>query len=307
MDGKAPKSKTNIFKVVEIPVKVFDKRMKLVKGNLYAAESEVSNKDYWFFLDYLYKNDYTEIYQKSVVDKSKYDPVTASFLDNYHYSPVNSEAQKSKVEKTYMKRYNDYPAMDMSHEAANAYCDWLTFQYNSQPDRKYKKVKFRLPTRQEWTMAALGYKDFQSWELTKNNVVVHVREGKKKTREESFDLGQYIIDYPWGIVDFDLRNSIKNKHQCYLANIKAPDEITFPAGVKGDGFTLTSPIMTYFPNQMGLHDVVGNVAEMTNLDGIAMGGSWNHHAGQSAITSINRYEGSDISVGIRLFMEVIEK
>lgn len=307
MDNGTDKSELNVFKVVEIPVKVFDKRMKQVKDNLYAADAEVSNKDYWFYLDYLYKNEYTEIYEKSVVDKSKYDPLTASFLDNYHYSPVNSEAQKSKVDKTYMKRYNDYPAMDMSHEAALAYCDWLTFQYNNQPSRKYKKVKFRLPSRREWTMAALGYKGFQSWELSENQLVAHIRSGKKKTTAQTYDLSQYVVDYPWAIRNFELRNSIRNRHQCYLANIKAPDEISCPAGVKGDGFTLTSPLGTYFANDMGLYDVIGNVAEMTNLDGIAMGGSWNHPAEQSTITSINRYDGSDISVGIRLFMEVIEE
>ncbi|MDW3191688.1 MAG: SUMF1/EgtB/PvdO family nonheme iron enzyme [Cytophagales bacterium] len=306
MDQGRSKAEPAVFKVVEIPTKVFDKRMKQVKGNLYAADSEVSNKDYWFFLDYLYRNEYKEIYEKSVVDKSKYDPLTASFLDNYHYSPVNSEAQKSKVEKTYMKRYNDYPAMDMSHEAAKAYCEWLTFQYNNQPSRKYKKVKFRLPTRQEWTIAALGYKAFQSWELSENQVIVHSRQGKKKITN-TYDLSQYQVDYPWAMARFDQRNSITNEHKCYLANIKAPDEISCPAGIKGDGFTLTSPIMTYFANNMGLYDVVGNVAEMTNLNGIAMGGSWNHPAEESTITSINRYEGSDISVGIRLFMDVIEE
>lgn len=306
MDEGRTKNEPTAFKVVEIPVKVFDKRMKQVKGNLYAADSEVSNRDFWFFLDYLYRNEYTEIYEKSVVDKSKYDPLTASFLDNYHYSPVNSEAQKSKVEKNYVKRYHDYPAMDMSHEAAKAYCEWLTFQYNNQPSRKYKKVKFRLPTRKEWSIAALGYKAFQSWELSENQIIVHSRQGKKKTTN-TYDLSQYQVDYPWGVARFDQRNSITNDHKCYLANIKAPDEISCPAGVKGDGFTLTSPIMTYFANNMGLYDVIGNVAEMTNLDGIAMGGSWNHPADQSTITSINRYEGSDISVGIRLFMEVIEQ
>lgn len=307
MDEDGTEAEFNVFKVVEIPVKVFDKRMKQIKGNIYAADSEVSNKDYWFYLDYLYKNKYTEIYEKSVVDKSKYDPLTASFLDNYHYSPVNSEAQKSKVDKAYMKRYNDYPAMDMSHEAAGAYCDWLTFQYNSQPARKYKKVKFRLPSRQEWTMAALGYKDFQNWELSQNEVVAHTKEGKKKTKHETYDLSQYVVDYPWALRNFDLRNSIRNEQECFLANIKAPDEITCPAGIKGDGFTLTSPMGTYFPNDIGLFDVIGNVAEMTNLDGVAMGGSWNHPEEQSTITSINRYEGSDISVGIRLFMDVIEE
>ncbi len=307
MDNGDTETRENIFKVVEIPVKVFDKRMKPIKGNVYAADDEVSNKDYWFYLDYLYKNEYTEMYQKSVVDKSKYDPLTASFLDNYHYSPVNSEAQKSKADKTYMKRYNDYPAMDMSHEGAKAYCEWLTFQYNNQPSRKHKKVKFRLPTRREWTMAALGYRDFQSWELSQNSIIAHKPGEKKKNSSDTYDLDQYVIDYPWGLRNFDLRNSIRNEHQCFLANIKAPDEITCPAGIKGDGFTLTSPIGTYFANSMGLYDVVGNVAEMTNLDGIAMGGSWNHPAEESTITSINRYEGSDISVGIRLFMEVIEE
>lgn len=307
MDHKGERSKPNVFKVVEIPIKDFDKRMKPIKDNLYAADAEVSNKDYWFYLDYLYQNEYKDLYEISVVDKSKYDPLTASFLDNYHYSPVNSEAQKSKADKTYMKRYNDYPAMDMSHAAAKAYCDWLTFQYNSQPSRKYKQVKFRLPTRQEWTMAALGYKEFQSWELSENKVVAHTREGKKKKVADTYDLSQYVFQYPWGLRDFDLRNDIRNLHSCFLANIKAPDEITCPAGMKGDGFTLTSPIMTYFPNGLGLFDVIGNVAEMTNLDGIAMGGSWNHQPEESTLTSINRYKGSDISVGIRLFMEVIEE
>ena len=299
-------AKPNVFKVVEIPVKVFDKRMKPFKDNLYVADSEVNNKDYWFYLDYLHKNGYQELYRESVVDRSKYDPVTASFLDNYHYSPTNAEAQKSKADKNYMKRYNDYPAMDMTYDAANAYCDWLSFQYNNQPTRKYKKVKFRLPERKEWIMAALGYKNFQSWELSQNKIKAQTRDGRKKSSGE-YDLGQYVIDYPWGLANFDFRNKIRNEHECYLANIKASDEVSCPAGIKGDGFTLTSPIMTYFPNNLGLFDVIGNVAEMTNVDGIAMGGSWNHQPEESTIKSINEYEGSDISVGFRLFMEVIEE
>ena len=58
---------------------------------------------------------------------------------------------------------------------------------------------------------------------------------------------------------------------------------------------------------MGLSDVCGNVAEMIDQEGKAMGGSWNHEPEESTITSINEYEISDSSVGFRLFMEVIDE
>ena len=307
LDVPEPTDREMTFKLIEIPVKTFDKKMKLVRDRLYAADAEVTNKDYWFYLDYLYTNGYEDLYQKSIVDKSKYDPLTASYLDNYHYSPVNVQVQKARAPKEYSKRYNDYPALDMTHEAATAYCEWLTFQYNNQPTRKYKKVKFRLPERKEWTMAALGYKEFQSWELSENKITALAQSGRKKSVASTYELNQYVVDYPWALRDFGLRNSIRNNVECYLANVKAADEVTCPAGIKGDGFTLTSPVGTYFANEMGLFDVIGNVAEMTNLNGIAMGGSWNHAPDESTITSINRYDGSDIAVGFRLFMEVIEE
>jgi hypothetical protein len=58
---------------------------------------------------------------------------------------------------------------------------------------------------------------------------------------------------------------------------------------------------------MGLWDVVGNVAEMTNEKGKACGGSWNHTPEESTIRSINEYKGPDAAVGFRPFMEVIEQ
>ncbi|MDZ7649210.1 MAG: hypothetical protein U5K54_19695 [Cytophagales bacterium] len=39
------------------------------------------------------------------------------------------------------RHYNHYPAVNISFEAANAYCDWLTQQYNNAVERKYKKGK----------------------------------------------------------------------------------------------------------------------------------------------------------------------
>ncbi len=58
---------------------------------------------------------------------------------------------------------------------------------------------------------------------------------------------------------------------------------------------------------MGLYDVIGNVSEMIDEEGKAMGGSWDHVKEESTITSINNYQGADARVGFRVFMEVIEE
>jgi formylglycine-generating enzyme required for sulfatase activity len=226
-------------------------------------------------------------------------------LHEGHYSPVNAEA--AKAPKSKMTTFWKYPALDMSHEAAKWYCDWLTFQYNLQSDRKFKRVLFRLPTQQEWTMAALGYKEFTSWNLGENTVTAFTDWGRNKKDLQSFDLKDHTVLYPWWYRNFNFKDRIQNQFDCYLANIKAPETITCPAGVKGDGWTGPAFVGAYFPNEMGLYDMVGNAAEMIDKDGKAMGGSWNHKAEESTIISVNNYTGSEASVGFRLFMEVIEE
>jgi formylglycine-generating enzyme required for sulfatase activity len=74
-----------------------------------------------------------------------------------------------------------------------------------------------------------------------------------------------------------------------------------------DGWTMMAPVQAYFPNDIGLYDVVGNVAEMTVEKGKACGGSWNHPPEESTIRSINEYAGPDSRIGFRPFMEVIEE
>ena len=301
LDNKSKKPYTPIT----MDTKGLDKQMMLIKGNLYASAFELTNREYWAFLEYLQNNGYDALFEQYKAVLSKYDDYTRKLLGNYHYSPTNLKSAQAPRMKG--KHYLGYPAIDMTHEAAKAYCDWLTFQYNQQAGRKYRKVQFRLPTQQEWTMAALGYKAFTSWNLKENTVTAPLNFKARNKPHNSYNLAEYTVSYPWWSSSFSKRNSITNNKNCYLANVKTPDEIVCPVGVKGDGFTMTSFIGAYFANGMGLYDVVGNVGEMVQQAGIAMGGSWNHEPADCTIISANTYDHADATVGLRLFMEVIEE
>jgi formylglycine-generating enzyme required for sulfatase activity len=282
----------------EINVKELDKSMMKVKDNLYASNVELNNEKYESFLKYLKTNNYEALYEIAAFDLDKYEGVNRVFHTNYHFKNTNNKED-----------YSQYPVMDLSHEAARLYCEWLSYQYNQQEDRKFHKVKFRLPSGKEWTMAALGFRDFQTWTLEDNIVKALPESGSKYKDMQEYRIGDYDgIWYPWYHGGWNsLRKSITNEKGCYLANVKTADSVFCASGIKGDGYRLTSPVATYFSNDMGLYDVIGNVAEMTEEKGIAMGGSWNHPAEESTIVSINHYEGPDPSVGFRLFMEVIEE
>ncbi len=295
------KAEPRNFKVTELDTKKWEKKMKQVKDNLYAADAEITVRDYWSFLDYLRTNGYDDLFEIARQDLSSYDDLTANLLSNFYYTPENLQFQQKHEKHGVLK----HPAIDIPYEGAKAYCEWLTVRYNAQEGRKYKNVVFRLPTEEEWKMAALGYKDFQSWTFDQNTVIAHERFNKKAAA--SYDLMEHEVDYPWALRDWSKRTSITNHHNCYLANIGAPEEITCPAGIKGDGFTLTSPVGTYFPNDIGLFDVIGNVAEMIDDEGKAMGGSWRQPAEECTLHSILEYDGSDVRVGARPFMEVIEE
>ncbi len=291
---------TNFVKTT-LDIKKIDKRMTKVKDNVYANSMELTNKEYEFFLKYLKTNGYDDLYQTAEFDLSKYEGMPLAMMKAYHYSYNKSEKGKPL--------FSNFPAMEMTYDAAKIYCEWLTTQYNVQDDRKFKKVKFRLPTRKEWTMAALGYVDFQTWEF-EDNIVKARPDGDGKPRLfEEYRIGDYdSVSYPWYHSDwFKHRNAIVNDSGCPLANINMPEKPFCKGKLKGDGFIMTSPVGTYFSGDMGLFDVIGNVAEMTDEKGKAMGGSWDHVKGESTITSINEYQGADTRVGFRVFMDVIEE
>ena len=234
---------------------------------LYMAKHEVTNMDYDEFLDFLVQEGRKEdletarIYNENWNTSNSFkDPLT----DLYHEHPT----------------YNAYPVVNISHEAAKLYCEWLTQWINKDPMVKnFKKIYFRLPTKKEWIRAAKG--------------------------------GQEYAPYPWG--GYGLRNA-KGE---WLANFKriGAESITFNTvaqkfEVVGQGLHFNrgttsgrqigpAPVDSYLENNYKLFHMSGNVAEMIEEKGIAMGGSWNSPGYDIQTNSESTYQKPSPMVGFR--------
>jgi formylglycine-generating enzyme required for sulfatase activity len=164
--------------------------------------------------------------------------------------------------------YNNYPIVNITLDAAKSYCEWLTDKYNKSTKKSFKKVLFRLPTVSEWEDLAAP--------LSGHNL-------------------------PW-YGNFPYTDA---EGKIALANIKVKTIHGYNNYIFDDGFhTLT--VGHYKPNNIGIYDVIGNVAEMTKNDTIK-GGSWDNYLKECLIDTIQKYTLPDPRVGFRVIMEVIEK
>ncbi|MFN8343340.1 MAG: SUMF1/EgtB/PvdO family nonheme iron enzyme [Cyclobacteriaceae bacterium] len=285
-----------------LDIKTLDGRFRHFTPSLWVEEAEVTNQEYNTFMRYLKANNLTELYDRYDFDLSAYTEPALAFMKSY-----TNDRQPDKKNKY----YSQYPAVNISYEAAVAYCQWLTEQYNHQADRKFKKVKFRLPTVEEFQMAAAAVKDPAS--LKWGDIQVEVAtgalgQGWKNSPKQKVTLDHPEILYPW-FRFWQYRNSARNQKSCWLGNFKVPaggECPVIPAKVAGDGFEAMGATTSYFPNDIGLYDVVGNVAEMTLEKGTAVGGSWNHTPEESTMRSVNTYTKPESFVGFRVFMEILE-
>lgn len=228
-----------------------------IKMNLYASKVELTNHEYRIFISDLKKTNQLEQLKEAAVDSVKWS------------SPLNF---RSKYEEFYHVHpaYNNYPVVNVSHQAAIMYCNWLTDNYNAAKGRRFKEVKFRLPTEAEWEFAARG--------------------------EDS------TAKYTWS------GNFILNDKGQYQSNVKKKYYETFMFSNFWNEFDLITPVKNYEPNCFGLYDMCGNVAEMTSDSTITKGGSWSDYLEWQEIGKSKVHDGiANPTVGFRVFMEVIEK
>lgn len=292
----------------KLNLRMVDHSLNKIRGNLYSFKTEMTNGMYNLFLNFLEEQDDQELLKLSNHDLSSYSNEEKKFYNDYSRPFI---APQSKRDTT-VRDFTDFPVVNIPYEGAVLFCQWLTEQYNNNAGKKkFKKVKFRLPTANEWQIAALGYPKFQSWNLDENTVELIVPEDTiteiKKGKKEVIPVTE--IQYPWWS-HYNYRNKVTNPKNCFLGNFNSPAQAN-PCAIGhslpgNDGWTKMSRTAAYFPNDIGLYDIVGNVAEMVNEKGKAYGGSWNDLPEESTIRSVKTYKKPDATIGFRVFMEVLE-
>lgn len=227
-------------------------------------KTEVSNKQYREFLNGLKKNHEIEKLKIAQIDSIKWRQAgeyMEPYVEFYHKHPA----------------YDNYPVVNVSREAVQLYCEWLSEKWKKEYNQK---VKFRLPTEYEWIYAAKGG--------TKNRFPWNVNAllDKKGNPKCNF---KYVRQQ-------DIRANSKSKSNTIeLINNMGKNKIM-------------TPVDSYQPNNYGLYNMSGNAAEMTSEKGVIKGGSWNSTGYYMQIESESEYTEKDAPspfVGFRVVYDYL--
>ena len=173
--------------------------------------------------------------------------------------------------------YQDYPVVNVSREAAELYANWLISEARKIDVKE--KLRFvesaRLPRYNEWMLAASNY-------------------GKNKV-------------YPWK--GSGVKNSSKKLNGALLANFKRIDSSFQRRDGNYIGTEITTPVNSYWPNEQGIYNMAGNVAEIVQYeDGEfgSKGGSWKSSAEEIRIDAPDYTKGNlqaSPTLGFRIVLE----
>ncbi|MEM8584071.1 MAG: SUMF1/EgtB/PvdO family nonheme iron enzyme [Bacteroidota bacterium] len=263
-------------------------------NGFHMGSTEISNSDYQQFLE-------------DLLSQRKFEYLDSAAVIDFQLEGLLSESLVSLGIETLESRgkinSENHPVLNISHRAAELYAIWLTQVVNQDQRREgERKVRFRLPTREEWMYAARG--------------------------------GRQHAPYPWG------GPYIRNARGCYLSNFntdlteeepvdtyffdragqptleseqtdseaitKEQRNILSRSSGCPDGAWLTTAVDAYFPNDLGLYNMSGNAAEMIAEPGMTMGGSWLDGPYYMQIETVHEIVQPHPSTGFRLVMEYVD-
>ncbi len=165
--------------------------------------------------------------------------------------------------------YSKYPVVGISFNQANSYCKWRSDRVNEMIYMKENKLKYS--------------------DLAKLKDVPAVYSFRLPTKKEWIEFSNYDIKKKY------LRKVFKK----FEGNYRIIDERVILGNFANGNTDITLPVESYFPNELGLYNVFGNVAEMTSDEGIAMGGSFTSSLDNFSLTKEYNYKKAEVWLGFR--------
>jgi formylglycine-generating enzyme required for sulfatase activity len=236
--------------------KAFEKSLVPLDDGKFISAFEVDNQMYRAFLADLQARGETEKLAIAMWDTTQWATELAysePYKNYYHSHPA----------------YDRYPAVNMSQAAAVLFCEWLTQRYNAQPKRKYPGAVFRLPEEKEWVSAVLKGGQMQSDgdgnPLNYPASIWTLREGS----------GAYMANFRTSFP-----TQVKIDPETGETEYFTLAEISLPSGGRastnhGLQDAITAPVNSFRPNGLGIYNLLGNVAEWVQEEGVTKGGAWN--------------------------------
>ena len=276
----------------------------LLYDQVFMDQTEVTNGQYLAYLSGIKADSSTSHYLKQLPDTTVWNAIGEA--DSY-------------IE--YYFRYSGFarfPLVGVSHDQAISYAHWLSDHVNeSYHDTVWTKkgkiwvgythrLTYRLPTENEWEMAA-GFELIpdeieQRVQLSKHHSTKRVVADTSLTRW----LDQQHI--PYNGETMLCGTQVVGQEFRWLSNgryIDWPNKNAEQSGIaSNDGALITHYVRAGIPSALGQYHIYGNVAEMIDKKGIAKGGGFQQLSEEMSPRMQYRYDSPKEWLGFRLICEV---